>query len=387
MRFSRKFFGAAAATLLAVSSLSAQIIISGNENKIDLDPGAATVVQNAGPDSISILDFSEFPPKVTHIMDVPNTVIGPPSNIAITPDGKTAYIANSVKIDLDDPSKFVPHSQIHILDLSKPVPSIVGSLAEANFNQPSGMSFAPDGRLLLVANRAAGTVSVIELDRNRTLVHEAIKVSEPEDSASDVAISPDGKTALVSIQNKSILVELKIDGNKVSVTGRNYAVYGKPYRVIITPDGKFAITSGAGFGAPNDRDAVTVIDLAAESPHTVQHLTTGSSPESLEISPDGKLLAVVTMDGSNLAADDPLRAHDGGLYLYERTEHGFDFSQYLPTGRIPEGVAFTGDGKYLVVQCHPDRELRIYRVRGNKVKDTGERVKVPGMPSSIRAVR
>ena len=60
---------------------------------------------------------------------------------------------------------------------------------------------------------------------------------------SDVAISPDGKTALVSIQNKSVLVELKIDGKNVSVTGRKFSVYGKPYRVLITPDGDLAITA------------------------------------------------------------------------------------------------------------------------------------------------
>jgi hypothetical protein len=57
----------------------------------------------------------------------------------------------------------------------------------------------------------------------------------------------------------------------------------------------------------------------------------------------------------------------------------------LTVGRIPEGVAFTSDGRNLVVQCHPDRELWVLAVQGKKLKDTGRRIAVPGMPSSLRA--
>jgi len=375
----------AAATLLAASSLPAQIVVSGNENKIDLTPGAATIVQNAGPDSLTILDFSKFPPTVEQIENIPNTVIGPPSNIAITPDGRLALIADSVRISPKDPTKFVPHNEIHLLDLSAHPRKLIGKIEAGQ--QPSGISITHDGKLALVANRADGTVSVLKIDGNTATQIDKIKVAEPAESVSDVAISPDGKRALVSVQKASVLAELKIDGEKVTATGRKFAVYGQPYRVIITPDGKLAITSGAGFGAPTDRDAVSVIDLSANPPHTAQHITTGSGPESLEISPDGQLLAVVTMDGSNLAEGNPAKTQAGGLYLYQRKGNQFELSQEIKTGRIPEGVAFTGDGKYLIVQCHPDRELRIYAVNDGQVKDSGERVKVPGMPSSIRAVR
>jgi hypothetical protein len=37
------------------------------------------------------------------------------------------------------------------------------------------------------------------------------------------------------------------------------------------------------------------------------------------------------------------------------------------------------------VQCHPDRELWIFDVNGSTVKDSGVRIKVPGMPSALRA--
>ena len=365
--------------------LSGQIVISGNENKIDLTSGGPRAVPNAAPDSITVLNFATFPPTVTTLSNVANTVIGPPSNIAITPDHALALIANSATPDPANATNTLPSREIHLLDLKSNPPQIIGHVTVGL--QPSGLSITPDGRLALVANRAAGTLSVLRIQGKNVTALREVKVAEPAQGASDVAISPSGRLALVSVQKAGVLVELKIAGESVELTGRRFSVYGSPYRVVITPDGRLALTSGAGLGNGIDADAVSVIDLTANPPRTVQHLTTGIVPESLEISPDGQLLAVVTMDGSNLSPGHPNRTTAGGIHLYRRRGDRFEPSQQLKTGRIPEGVAFTGDGKYLIVQCHPDRELRLYRVRGGKVKDTGERVKVPGMPSSLRAAR
>jgi hypothetical protein len=107
-------------------------------------------------------------------------------------------------------------------------------------------------------------------------------------------------------------------------------------------------------------------------------------PESIEISPDGKLLAAVVMNGSNLGPSNPNRTTHGALVLLARRGKAFRVVEELLIGRIPEGVAFTSDGKYLVVQCHPDRELWIFSVNRGRLKDTGQRIKVPGMPSSLR---
>ncbi len=375
-----------AACLLIVAPVVArgQLVLSGNENKIDLTSGAALGVNNPAPDSITVLDFANFPPKTTTIDNVPNTVIGPPSNIAITPDGSLALIANSAKPDPNDSTKTIPLNQIHLLDLAASPPRIISEVTGGQ--QPSGLSITPDGKLALVANRAAGTVSVLRINGKTATAVSEVKVAEPTASISDVAISPDGKLALTSLQKVGVLAELKIDGESVEPTGRRFSVYGQPYRVVISPDGEYAFTAGTGYSTNGvDADAVSIIDFKSATPRTVQHLTTGAGPEGLEISPDGQVLAVVTMNGSNLGPGNPHRSDAGGLYLYRRTTAGFVASQTLETGRIPEGVAFTGDGKYLLVQCHPDRELRIYRVSRNKVKDTGQRVKVPGFPSSLRA--
>jgi DNA-binding beta-propeller fold protein YncE len=368
---------------VAVSLSSGQIMLSGNENKIDLTTGGQVVIPNAAPDSLTLIDFSKFPPATMDVMDVPNTVIGPPSNIAISPDGRLALVANSIRIDPPGSGKYVPESYVHVVDLSVRPPRVVGRVNTEL--QPSGASFTPDGKLALVANRASGTISVLAVDGTNVHLSQSVKVCEPTDQVCDVAVSPDGKQALASVRMGSYLAVLHIESGRVSVTARKISAFGQAYRVIITPDGELGLTAGQGFGNGSDLDAVSVIDLKSTQPRTIDYVPIGVAPESIEISPDGKLLAVVVIEGSNQPKDDPRHSDSGALVVLSRKEHSFVKTQRLPVGRIPEGVAFTSDGKYLVVQCHPDRKMRIFQVAGGIVTDTGQRIKVPGMPSSLRA--
>src|SRR5947199_1347433 len=213
--------------------VSAQLVISGNENKIDLTSGAPRVIPPVAPDSISILDFSSFPPSVRHLTDIPNSVIGPPSNIAITPDRRLALIANSLKLDAASPTNWVPESFVHVLDLATVPPRVIGRVTTGR--QPSGASIAPDGTLALVANRADGTASVLAIRGKEVSSTQTVKVCEPQESVSDVAISPDGKLALASAQKGGYLAVLEIEGTQVTATGRKLYDYGQPYRVVITP--------------------------------------------------------------------------------------------------------------------------------------------------------
>lgn len=375
-----------AAVLLLAPAAPGQVVLSGNENKIDLTSGGPKVVPNAKPDTLSILDFAKFPPTVTTLADVPNSVVGPPSNIAVSPDGRLALVANSLKVDASAPAGWVPESYVHVVELG-PTPRVVGRAATGR--QPSGLSFTPDGRHALVADRAAGTITVLAVDGMKVTPAQTLKVCEPADGVADVAVSPDGRTALASVQKGGHLAVLTIDGaGKVAATGQKISVAGQPYRVVVTPDGELAVTAGSGAGNGVDVDALTVIDLkTGPRPRAVDYVAVGAVPESLEVSPDGRLVAVVVMDGSNLAADHPLHADPAAVVILERRGRSFARVQRLPVGRIVEGVAFTGDGKHLLVQCHADRTIWVFRVTADgRAEDTGHRVTVPGMPSSMRAV-
>jgi WD40 repeat protein len=379
----RFLISGAAAVLFSLAATAGSFMLSGNENKIGLTSGNPSVIPNALPDSLSLLDFSTMPPEVTEIPNVSNSVVGPPSNIAISPDGRLALVASSIKVPSASSTNFVPDKIVHILDLSARPPRVIGKI-ETDL-QPSGISFTADGKQALVANRASGTISVLSVDGQNVRLTQTVKVCEPAESLSDVAISPDGKLVLASAQKGGFIALLKRENGMLSAISRKISASGQPYRCVITPDGELGLCGGPGFGNGMDVDALTIIDLKAQFPHTIGYVPLGSVPESIELSPDGQLLAAVVMDGSNLPPNHPELTKEGSLVILQRKGKTYVQTQRLRIGPIPEGVAFTGDGRFLAVQCHPERAIWIFKVSGKKVTDTGVRVAVPGMPSSLRA--
>src|SRR5262249_661720 len=55
----------------------------------------------------------------------------------------------------------------------------------------------------------------------------------------------------------------------------------------------------------------------------------------------------------------------------------------IEVGGLPEGAAFTPDGKYILVGNYLDQDFSILRVNGTNVTATGKRFKVPGPPASL----
>jgi len=364
------------------ASLSAQIVVAGSENKLKVNSSEWLPKFDAQPDAISVIDFSEFPPRVEHVSGISNTVIGPPSNIAITPDGRVALISSSLKLDRTTTKGYSTDTQIHVVDLTSRPPRRVGHVLVGR--QPSGLSITPDGRRALVANRADGTVTVLALAGTTVEPVQTLEVGTPEDQVSDVAIAPDGKLALVSVREGFHLRVLKIDADVVSVTERKLSVCGKPYRTAITPDGELGLTNGSGQGGA-DLDALTVIDLTANPIRTVDYIALGVGIESFGVSPDGGLVAAMLIQDSNRPEGDPLRTENGMLVLLARRAKTYSVVQRVPIGRYTQGAAFTSDGKYLLTECYTAREIWVFRVSGEAVEDTGHRIKTPGFPASLRA--
>ena len=360
-------------------------VISANEGKIDLSSGTRRVLREAPPDTVTLLDFAQFPPSVRHLTNISNTVLGPPSNVAITPDGRFALIADSVRLDSSNTNGYRPARRLHLLDLVAEPPRVVAE-GEAG-EQVSGVCVAPNGRTVLVANRASGSVSVLRLEGASLRTLAEIPLALPVDEVSDVAITPDGRRAFVSVRERGHLRELILDGEKVTATSRKFSTYGRPYRVLVTPDSQLVLTAGEGAGNGGDKDALTVIDLTADPARATDFIALGTGPETLDLSPDGKLLIAVIMNGSNLLPTDPWRTEHGQIVLLERSGKTFKRRQVMEVGRIPEGAVFTPDGRHVVVQSHPERKLWILDVTRSGLVDSGLRIDVPGMPSGLSSMR
>jgi hypothetical protein len=87
---------AAVGSLLAPGGgTQAQLLITGNDEKVSFDETGKTVRHATGKDTVSIIDVSD-PTKPRIVVNLPlmNTITGPPVNLAITPDQHLALVAN-----------------------------------------------------------------------------------------------------------------------------------------------------------------------------------------------------------------------------------------------------------------------------------------------------
>ena len=159
--------GAAAAGALLVPAdvARAQLLITGNDEKVRFDPATGkTVNQAPGKDTVSIIDIHDpIQPRILANLPLMNTIIGPPVNLAITPDQHLALVANSLDWVKDGESwKGVPDNKIYVIDLTASPPAQIATVEVGK--QPSGMAINRAGTLALVANRADDSVSVLSID-------------------------------------------------------------------------------------------------------------------------------------------------------------------------------------------------------------------------------
>ena len=89
---------AVGALLMLVHAARAQLLITGNDEKVSFDENTGkTITHPAGKDTVSIIDIADpIKPKIVANLPLMNTITGPPVNLAITPDRHLALVANSL---------------------------------------------------------------------------------------------------------------------------------------------------------------------------------------------------------------------------------------------------------------------------------------------------
>ncbi len=55
-----------------------------------------------------------------------------------------------------------------------------------------------------------------------------------------------------------------------------------------------------------------------------------------------------------------------------------------PIGHWSQGVAFTPDNQYVLVQNMVEKDIMIFKLDGGKLEDTGQRLKMKGGPAAMR---
>jgi len=383
MKLTRSLLAAVALTAVVAPSASAQLAVSSNDNKVMLVNGVVKVVANAPPDTATIIDLKSSPPRVIAEIPVPGSVVGPPFSVALTPDESLALITSSSKVDPADPTKQAPDNRLSVVDLRANPPKVIATLETGK--GPSGLSINRQGTLALVANRAEGTVSVFTIQGQTVTPAAKVTVGDEKSGVSHAAITPDGKMALVTRDGDDRISVLAINGNNVEYTKRDLNAGLRPYGIDIASNGAFAAVANIGRGQ-GDNDTASLIDLRAQPPRVVETVTVGQTPEGIKISPDGSMVAVIVMNGSNKAKDSPFYNDNGKLVLLRVNGTSMTKAAEAPIGHWSQGAAFSPDGRTILVGNMVEKDIQVFQWNGSALRDTGQRIKVNGGPAAVRTV-
>jgi DNA-binding beta-propeller fold protein YncE len=194
-------------TMFATAVQAAPYMVVGNDEKLVWDDQGKPVLSPAGRDSVLIVDLAdpEMPNLVANL-PIKNSIVGPPANVAISPDGAIALVADSVDVTKEGETlKQVLDNKIHVIDLNATPPRLVTSLTVGK--QPSGLDISAKGDQALVANRGDGTVSLLSISGTQVTMTDTVALGSPADQVAAVAFTPDGRRALA----------VKFASHKVSV--------------------------------------------------------------------------------------------------------------------------------------------------------------------------
>ena len=362
---------------------SATDILIGLDSKVAYDQNGQKFVQ-PGDDAVLVMDVADpAHPRIRASLKLTNSLLGPPTNLQITPDGRLGLVANSVNSVQDGEAwKPAPDDKLYVIDLDALPPKLIDTVTVGK--QPSGIAISHKGDLALTANRAGKSVSVLSIEG--TSVRAVGEVPMGNEVAA-VAIAPDGRRAFAVMNLANKVGVLAIDGTKVTYDkSLDMSAGFNPYNVDITPDGRWAFVSANGATGSNV-DGLTVIEAGGPHPHVAGLTTVGRGPEGFALSPNGQWAAIPLLLGSGDKQDDWSYTKNGEVVLASVGAGGeLLVVSRLPTGGLPEGIAFSPDGQYVYVANFNDENLQVFRIAGGKLTATDVTLKLPGRPASARAL-
>ncbi len=216
------------------------------------------------------------------------------AGVAITPDGRTAYVASFVG------GAITPVDTLTNV-AGTPVPFATEKIA-----------ITPDGSTAF----AVGTESVVPISIPSGLVGTPISAGE---ETRDVVISPDGETAY-AVNGKSH--SLTPISTRTDTAGPPIPVGTHPVAAAITPDGTTAYVVDESISG-----SVIPVDLASGIAGTP--IPVGKFPSSIAITPDGATAYVANSGESSVTPIDTLTNKPGTP---------------IGVGSFPESIAITPDG-------------------------------------------
>lgn len=283
--------------------------------------------------------------QVSFINAATNKVVGGPieagngpTSVAITPDGKFAYVTD------------VFGKSVSVIEtgLRRKVATIeeVGGL-------PFGIAITPDGKYAYVTASGTDEVAVIS-----TATKKVVKSIPVGDDPTGIAVSPTGKFAYVT-DSVDDQVEV-INTETMSVSGSAIEVGEGPAGIEFSPGGTAYVVDQTG-------KEVSAINTATKKVTEIPLSEGSGEPRGISISPDGSEAYVVGLGTGPISVIDTATNKVTGEIKVEGE---------------PQEVAFSANGKTVYVTEAETPQVETINVESGKV--AGSPIPLPGVfPTGI----
>ena len=212
---------------------------------------------------------------------------------------------------------------------------------------PHGVNFSPDGKWVYISNETAQELDIVD-QKSGTIVNRVPLSGHPN----NIAVTKDGRYVLVCIA--SAPGALDIVDPKAGKLANTIPTKGGLHNVYITPDQKYAVAGSVAVSVVDftKRQEVARIKLP-DGPYGKAEWRMGTPSHGIGVAPDGKTLWVASVLANAVfeysLPDLTLMGHTA---LPEVMTKG-----RAPTGSVPEWITFTPDGRMVYVSNSADRSV------------------------------
>lgn len=267
---------------------------------------------------------------------VMKAVAGPvnPHGIAVTPDGRYAYLT-SRNPEKGKKPRSPGQFPVSVVDVG--TGRIVATIDVGGESHHAWMS--PDGRRVYVTVPSAEGVAVIDTAANRV-----VKTIETGFKGNAVATSPDGKRIYVT--NKGDDTLSVISGETLEVT-KSLEVGAGPDHLAVSPDGKFVYLTAAF--------ANEVWSLTTDPLQVFAKARVGKGPHGIAVSADGRQIFTASRGGARFSVLSGPELK--GIYSFD-------------LGKGPAHVSVPPGGRRVYIDDETESKIYVYDPATRKIVHT-----------------